>query len=201
MSDSVPVRSGYDKMLAGEIYEMPDWDLLGRQVEAGRKLAEFNMIPNWEIERRQAAARELLGALGNSVILSPVFWEYGKHIEIGDNCFFNAECLFLDGAPIRIGSRNAFGPRVQLLTAGHPIEPEVRSRHDAAGAWIGANNINAPITIGSDCWIGAGTIICPGVEIGDGTTVGAGSVVTASLPTRVFAAGNPCRVIKEIGSA
>lgn len=199
MSDADPrSRTAYDKMLAGEIYEMPDWDLLGIQAEAAKNLARLNAIPNGDYPARQVLLKELLGRYGESMILSPIVWEYGKHIEVGDSTFINVECIFLDGARITIGDRCAFGPRVQLLTAGHPVKPSERSRFDESGKWIGANNINAPITIGDDCWIGAGTIVQAGVTIGNGTTIGAGSVVTRDVPPNVFAAGNPCRVIREI---
>lgn len=197
MAGTTP-KTAYDRMLAGETYVMPDWDLLAVQSEAGKKLARFNATPNSDFEARTAMLKELLGRIGFSMILSPVFWEYGKHIEIGEGSFVNIECLFLDGAKITIGDRCDLGPRVQLLTAGHPVRVRDRQLFDDAGKWAGTNNINAPITIGDDCWIGASAIICPGVTIGSGTTIGAGSVVTKDVPANVFAAGNPCRVIRDL---
>jgi acetyltransferase-like isoleucine patch superfamily enzyme len=192
-------KSAYERMLSGEAYGMPDWSLLSLQVEAFKKLDAFNRLANWEVEARQTMLKQMLGRIGDSYILSPVYWEYGIHIEIGDNCFFNFDCMFLDGARIRIGDRNAVGPRVQFLTASHPLHPRDRSRSDPqTGAFLGASNVNRPIAIGNDCWIGAGAIICPGVTIGEGTTIGAGSVVTRDIPAGVFAAGNPCRVIRPI---
>jgi maltose O-acetyltransferase len=114
--------------------------------------------------------------------------------------FINFECVFLDGAHVTIGDGTAVAPRVQFLTAGHPVEAAERIERDAEGGFVAAWCINKPITIGRDCWIGAGAIILGGVTIGDGTTIGAGSVVTRDVPAGVVAAGNPCRVIRTLGA-
>lgn len=189
--------TGYMKMRAGETYACPDWYLLELQIKAAEKLAQLNAISSFDMNRRAPMLREQLGSFGNSLVVSPVTWEYGKHIHIGNGCFINFDCIFLDGADIRIGDGTALAPRVQLLTAGHPVDPSERITRDfVTGQRNGAISINKPITIGKDCWIGAGAIILGGVTIGDGTTIGAGSVVTKDIPAGVVAAGNPCRVIR-----
>lgn len=192
--------SGYQKMQRGEPYRVPDWHLIEMQTQARKKLDRFNAVPSWDMPNRTAMLRDQLGSFGESFVLSPITWEYGRHIHLGDGVFINFECIFLDGADVRIGDGTAIAPRVQFLTAGHPVDAAERVVHDtetgkAAGAWC----INKPITVGKNCWIGAGTIILGGVSIGDGATIGAGSVVTRDVPAGVVAAGNPCRVLRTIG--
>lgn len=189
--------SGHENMRGGRIYGMPDAHLMELQSRARQVLATFNATPMWDMDRRGAILGEALGSVGRCMVLSPITWEYGRYIHIGDNVFINFDCLFLDGADIRVGDNTAIGPRVQLLTASHPVDPAERTRRDAAtGEPFGAHCINRPITIGRNCWIGAGAIIVGGVSIGDDTTIGAGSVVTRDVPAGVVAAGNPCRVIR-----
>jgi acetyltransferase-like isoleucine patch superfamily enzyme len=196
MTDS----TGYQKMVSSQPYAAPDWDLLEMQAQARRKLDQLNAVPSFDMPNRTAMLRDQLGSFGESLVLSPVSWEYGKHIHIGDGVFINFECVFLDGAEVRIGDGTAVAPRVQFLTAGHPVEADERIERDpATGKFKQAWCINKPITIGRDCWIGAGTIILGGVTIGNGTTIGAGSVVTRDIPAGVVAAGNPCRVIGTLG--
>lgn len=195
-------RTGYDKMRAGDPYPNPDWDLIGLQAEARRKLDRFNAAPTSDFAARSAMLADMLGSFGKSMVLSPLTFEYGRHIHIGDAVFVNFDCVFLDGADVRIGDGSVVAPRVQFLTATHPTDPRDRIIVDpATGERTGGVTINRPIEIGRDCWIGAGAIILGGVTIGDGTTVGAGSVVTRSLPANVVAAGNPCRVLRTIEPA
>lgn len=190
--------SGYTKMRAGEYYAAPDFYLFELQMAARRKLDALNAIPSFDMEKRGPMLKDQLGSFGNSFVVSPVTWEYGTHIHLGDGVLINFDCIFLDGADIRIGDGTAVAPRVQFLTAGHPVDAAERvTRDPATGKPNGGITVNKPITIGKDCWIGAGAIIVGGVTIGDGTTIGAGSVVTRDIPGGVLAAGNPCRVIRE----
>jgi maltose O-acetyltransferase len=190
--------SGYLKMRAGEFYTGPDWHLIDLQIAAAKKLAELNAIPSFDMERRVPMLKEQLGSFGESFVVSPVTWEYGKHIHLGDGVLINFECIFLDGADVRIGDGTAVAPRVQFLTAGHPVDADERVTHDpTSGKPNGGVTFNKPITVGKNCWIGAGAIILGGVTIGDNTTIGAGSVVTRDIPSDVVAAGNPCRVIRR----
>jgi maltose O-acetyltransferase len=189
--------SGYDRMKAGVPYPAPDWDLIALQMEARRRLDELNAIPSFDAERRVPLLRELLGSFGESFVVSPVTWEYGRHIHIGDGVLVNFDCIFLDGADITIGDGTAIAPRVQFLTAGHPVDAADRLIRDpVTGRRKGAWTVNRPITVGRDCWIGAGAIILGGVTIGDGAMIGAGSVVTRDVPAGMLAVGNPCRVVR-----
>jgi acetyltransferase-like isoleucine patch superfamily enzyme len=190
--------SGYTKMRAGEFYAAPDLYLIGMQMEARAKLDALNAIPSFDMEKRGPMLKDQLGSFGNSFVVSPVTWEYGKHIHLGDGVLINFDCIFLDGADVRIGDGTAVAPRVQFLTAGHPVDAAERvTRDPVTGMPNGGITVNKPITVGKDCWIGAGAIILGGVTIGDGTTIGAGSVVTKDIPAGVVAAGNPCRVIRQ----
>jgi maltose O-acetyltransferase len=118
----------------------------------------------------------------------PFFCDYGSNIELGERVFFNFNCVVLDVCRVTIGSFTLFGPAVQVYTATHPMDAALRRQQESG----------KPIEIGADVWVGGGAIILPGVKIGDAAVVGAGSVVTKDIPPRVFAAGNPCRVIREI---
>lgn len=193
-------KTGYELMRAGEIYAAPDWDLIAMQAAAAAELAKLNATT--DMSERIALLKQQLGSFGNSYIVSPVIWEYGRHIHIGDRVLVNFDCIFLDGADVSIGDGTLVAPRVQFLTASHPVDAMERTRRDhQTGERTGGFCVNKPITIGKDCWIGAGAIILGGVTIGDGTTIGAGSVVTRDIPAGVVAAGTPCRVIREASSA
>jgi maltose O-acetyltransferase len=118
----------------------------------------------------------------------PFFCDYGSNIRLGERVYFNFNCVVLDVCVVKIGDFTLFGPAVQIYTATHPMIAELRRNQE----------FGKPIEIGADVWVGGGAIICPGVKIGSNTVIGAGSVVTRDIPDGVFAAGNPCRVIREI---
>ena len=133
--------------------------------------------------------KELFGKGGESVWMEPPFFcDYGSNILLGERVFFNFNCVVLDVCQVKIGDFTLFGPAVQIYTAAHPMNADLRRKKEFA----------KPIEIGSDVWIGGGAIICPGVKIGSKSVIGAGSVVTRDVPSGVVAAGNPCRVIREI---
>ncbi|MBF6084327.1 sugar O-acetyltransferase [Nocardia cyriacigeorgica] len=179
------------RMLAGELYRDNDPELVAERRRAQTLCDEFNRTGPAETDRRDAVLRQLLGKLGEGSWIMPRFQcDYGYLIEIGANSFLNYDAILLDCAPITIGDDVSIGPRCQLLTALHPMEDHERRRQ----RWESA----APIVIGNNVWFGGGVIVCPGVTVGDDTVVGAGSVVTRDLPARVFAAGNPARVIRQL---
>ena len=123
-----------------------------------------------------------------TVIETPFYCDYGFNIHLGRSVFFNFNCVVLDVCPVRVGAFTLFGPAVQIYTAMHPMNAELRRRQE----------FGKPVDIGADVWVGGGAIILPGVRIGARAVIGAGSVVTRDVPEGVFAAGNPCRVIREV---
>ena len=197
MSDEM---TEYEKMRAGLPYQAPDLELFEMQTKAAILNREINEATGagGDPSTLRPALKEALGAFGESFCYPPIYWEYGKHVFVGDTCLINSGARFMDGADIRIGDFTLISPEVKFITAGHPVNLADRFTLDENGAFQSCTCINKPITIGSGCWIGAGAIILGGVTIGDGTTIGAGSVVTKSIPARVLAAGNPARVIREL---
>jgi maltose O-acetyltransferase len=183
------MRSEQEKMLAGELYDPLDPALV-RARERARALCEaLNATHEAEQEKRRRIVRELFGAGGESVWMQPPFYcDYGVNILLGKRVFFNFNCVVLDACEVRIGDFTLFGPAVQIYAATHPMEARLRRTQEFA----------KPIEIGSDVWVGGAAVICPGVKIGSRAVIGAGSVVTRDIPERVFAAGNPCRVIREL---
>lgn len=179
-----------ERMLSGEPYIARDSELKQMYLQAQQILYDFNHSRPDAGQKRQSLTQQLFGQLGaNSEIVPPFQCDYGQHIFAGERLFINYDCVILDCNRVHLGDRVLLGPKVQIYTAIHSLDPAVR--HDE---WEYA----LPIRIGSDVWIGGGAIICPGVTIGDGSTIGAGSVVTRDVPARVFAAGNPCRIIRPL---
>jgi maltose O-acetyltransferase len=180
-----------ERMLRGELYVADDPDLAADHARAQRILDCYNATGHDEQDERDALLRELLGSVGEGVVIKPAFrCDYGTYISIGDGTFLNYDCVMLDIAPIAIGARCWLASCVQLLAATHPIDPIPRRE-----GW----EYGAPITIADNVWLGGGAIVCPGVSIGEHTVVGAGAVVTRDLPAGVVAYGNPARVAREIG--
>ncbi len=179
-----------ERMLAEELYLASDPELTQMHQHAQRLLQDFNHSPPDAIAKRQSLMQDLFGSLGADAEIKPTFrCDYGSHIFAGANLFINYDCVILDCNTVRLGDRVLLGPKVQIYTATHPLNPTER-----LGGWEFA----LPVEIGSDVWIGGGAIICPGVTIGTGSTIGAGSVVTRNVPPQVLAAGNPCRVIRHV---
>jgi len=171
-------------MLRGELYDASDPALVAGRARARGLLQRYNITRDFE------TLRELLGFVGtNAMVEPPFFCDYGEQISLGDGVFVNMNCVFLDPASITIGAQTFLGPAVQLYTATHPLD----ARERVAGL-----ESARPIVIGARVWIGGATVVCPGVTIGDDTTIGAGSVVTRDVPGGVLAAGNPCRVIRKL---
>jgi maltose O-acetyltransferase len=178
------------RMLAGELYLADDPVIAAEQARTQELQERYNATRHDERVLRDSLLRELLGDVGEGVVVRPPFFcDYGSHISIGARTFANYDCVMLDVAPIRIGTACQLAPRVQLLTATHPIDPGARRI-----GWESAE----PIAIGDNVWLGGGAIVCPGVTIGDDTVVGAGAVVTRDLPAGVVAAGVPARVLRQI---
>jgi maltose O-acetyltransferase len=185
-------------MLAGGTFLAPDDECDAVEQRAATLLDAFNATPMSQMEQRIGILKQALIRYEPGVMLSPVRWQYG-HLDIGQGCFFNWDCLFLDNARITFGVGVAVGPRSQFITSGHPLRAIERARFDEAGSRvIGAVCTSAPIVVEDDVWIGAGVIVLPGVIIGARSVIGAGSVVNRSIPPDSLAVGNPCRVVRAI---
>jgi maltose O-acetyltransferase len=183
------MKTEKEKMLAGELYNAQDPQLLAERQRAQLLFQELNATPA-DQPARARLLRGLLPHAGTELgLTSPFYCDYGTNITLGDQVFFNFNCTILDVAAVTIGSRTLFGPGVQVYTATHPLDYQER----ATGL-----EYAKPISIGEDVWVGGGAIICPGVRIGDRAVIGAGSVVTKDIPADTLAAGNPCRVIREL---
>lgn len=177
-------------MLANEPYIALDPELERMQAQAQTFLHVFNSSLPSEIEKRREMIHALFGSIGQNFEVKPPFrCDYGCHIYAKENLFINYDCVILDCNTVYLGSNVLLAPKVQIYTAYHPLNPELRRS---------GLEMAAPIVIGNNVWIGGGAIVCPGVTIGDNTTIGAGSVVTKNMPANVSAAGNPCRVLKEV---
>jgi maltose O-acetyltransferase len=183
------MKSEKQKMLAGELYDPLDLQL-SRERDRCRDLCLLlNATREDQKGERQRLLVELFGRETNAWIQPPFFCDYGSNIVLGRKVFFNFNCVVLDCAKVTIGNNVLFAPAVQIYTATHPISAAERRN------WLESAR---PITIGSDVWIGGGAIICPGVNIGARSVIGAGSVVNRDIPSDVVAAGNPARVIREL---
>ncbi len=183
------MQSEREKMLGGELYDPLDPELTAARARARDLCRALNATRESEAAERRRMFRELFGAGGDSVSIQPPFWcDYGAHIELGERVFFNFNCVVLDVCRVRIGSFTLFGPAVQIYTATHPMDAGLRRERE----------LGKPVDIGEDVWVGGGAIILPGVTIGARAVIGAGSVVTGDVPAGVFAAGNPCRVIRAL---
>lgn len=158
--------------------------------EVRRKNYYFNNVSPWDFDALNRQIRKTFGKTGkNCIVFPPFHCDLGFNIEVGDNFFANYNFTALDVGKIIIGDNVFIAPNVSIYTAGHPIHPDARNSMYEYGI---------EVKIGSDCWIGGSSVICPGVTIGDGVVIGAGSVVTKDIPSGVVAAGNPCRVIRKI---
>jgi maltose O-acetyltransferase len=177
------------KMLAGELYDPFDPELVAARVRARDLCQALNATREGQQEERRGLLEALFGQGGEAVWMQPPFFcDYGVNIELGERVFFNFNCVVLDVCRVRIGSYTMFGPSVQIYTPMHPLNAMARR----------GKEFGKPVDIGADVWVGGAAIILPGVTNGDGAVIGAGSVVTRDVPARTFTAGNPCRVIREI---
>jgi maltose O-acetyltransferase len=181
-------RDGRDekrKMLAGEPYRAVGPELAADHLRADRLLRAYNTTGADEADRRGAILRELLGSVGEGVVVRPPFFcDYGYNIRLGRGAFVNVGGVFLDVVAIEVGDLCQIGTNVQILTADHPRDPALRRQGLESGR---------PVRIGTNVWIGSGAIVLPGIEIGDDAIVGAGSVVTRNVPAGATVTGNPAR--------
>ena len=180
-----------EKMHNTELYLPGNEELMKEQLGYLDRLYDFNMTRPTELEKRKAMLKEMFAEIGEGCYIEPPFHANfgGKHVHFGKNIYANFNLTLVDDTHIYVGDYTMFGPNVTVATAGHPILPELRKE---------AYQYNAAITIGKNCWIGAGAIILPGITIGDNVVIGAGSIVTKDIPSNVVAVGNPCKVLREV---
>lgn len=180
-----------DKMHSGQLYLPGDEELMREQLLCLNRLYDFNMTRPTELKKRDYMLKEMFAEIGDGCYIEPPFhsnWG-GKHVHFGKNIYANFNLTLVDDTHIYVGDYTMFGPNVTVATAGHPILPELREK---------GYQYNAPVSIGKNCWIGAGVIIVPGITIGDNVVIGAGSIVTKDIPSNVVAVGNPCKVLREV---
>jgi maltose O-acetyltransferase len=183
------MKSERGKMVAGDPYDPLDSELVLARERARELCQDLNATRERDADARRSLLKQLFGTGGDSVWVQPPFYcDYGSNITLGERVFFNFNCVVLDVCPVTVGDFTLFGPAVQIYTALHPMNADLRRKLE----------FGKPVEIGSDVWVGGGAILCPGVRIGSKSVIGAGSVVTRTIPAGVFAAGNPCRVIREI---
>lgn len=190
--------SEWQKMISGEIFENSDPEIRAASSRAKNICRLYNNTLDHEISYRNTLLLQLLGSAGEGSYAEPPFHcDYGVNVRAGKNFYCNYGCVILDNAPISMGDNVWLGPQAKLITVVHPLDAKERAPFFVEGIKHYKMYAKA-ITIGSDVWIGAGAVICPGVTIGSGTVIGANSVVTKDLPSGVFAGGVPAKVIKTL---
>ncbi len=193
------MKSEKEKMLAGEIYDAGDAELIARWHLAKKLMRQYSEADTQDRALLDGILARLLGSKGENVwIAAPFFVDYGENIHIGNNCEINMNCVFLDCNRIVIGDNTGIGPNVQIYAVTHPVRAQERLSRSDDGAFPFWKSSTAPVTIGENVWLGGGCIVLPGVTIGSNTTIGAGSVVTGDIPPDCLAAGNPCRVVRKL---
>lgn len=183
----------WEEMKSGALYVTSDEELMAVQTACLDRLYDYNHTRPTQGEKRAALLREMFAEIGDGCYIEPPLhanWG-GRHVHFGKHVYANFHLTLVDDTDIYVGDYTMFGPNVTVATAGHPILPILREQ---------VYQYNMPVVIGRNCWIGAGAILLPGVHIGDGTVIGAGSVVTKDIPANVVAVGNPCRVLRPIGA-
>jgi maltose O-acetyltransferase len=184
------MKTEFQKMIDEELYLSDDPELVRMRLDCRLLLKEFNGSSPADRESRKNTLKQLVPTQGDGFYIEPPFYcDYGSNIEVGSNVYMNFNCVFLDVAKIIVGDDVMFAPNVQVYTATHPLNYKERM----SGLELGKT-----IRIGSGAWIGGGAIINPGINIGERSVIGAGSVVTKDIPDDVLAVGNPCKVIKQI---
>ena len=186
-------------MTAGMLYDPTDPELVELRERGHRLSKEYNDTLETDEEERERLMSELLpGADETAYFQGPIQFDYGCFTTVGKNTYANFNFTCLDCAPVSIGADVFIGPNVSLLPPGHPMRWQERNVYAKPDGTLTDREYATPITIGDNCWLGGGVIVCGGVTIGEGSVIGAGSVVVKDIPPNVFAAGNPCRVIREI---
>jgi len=184
------MKTEKEKMIAGELYNPADPELVKDRIEARRKVRIYNQTLETEGEKRTELLKDLLGSTGENIYMEPTIrFDYGYNTYVGENFYANFDCTILDVSEVRIGDNCLLAPGVQIYTAAHPLNPTERNS---------GIEFAKPITIGNNVWIGGSAIINPGVTVGDNVVIASGAVVTKDVPDNVVVGGNPARIIKVI---
>lgn len=180
-----------ERMYGQKLYFCNDEALMAEQMNCLELLHDFNQARPSEQDKRDQLLKQMFAAIGENCYIQPPLYANwgGKHVHFGNNVYANFNLTLVDDCDIYVGDQVLFGPNVTVSAGTHPIHPELRSRQA---------QYNVPIHIGNNVWIGANSVILPGVRIGDNTVIGAGSVVTKDIPANVVAVGSPCKVLREI---
>lgn len=191
-----------EKIFAGQLFAPGDPELVALKLRAHKGSLDYSATYEDETEKRAQLLADMGVTMGpGSFIQGPVVFHYGCHTRIGKNFFGNFNLTIQDDARVTIGDDCNFGPNVTIVTPVHPMLPNERRRMLDGEGQPRHLCYARPVTIGSNCWLGANVVVCSGVTIGDGCVIGAGSVVVKDIPPHTFAAGNPCRVIRQITEA
>ncbi|MGL4642704.1 MAG: sugar O-acetyltransferase [Vagococcus fluvialis] len=190
-----------EKMLAGELYDCGDTELLNQWHKAKNLILKYNNLDSKDLKTKNEILNNLLGGMKENLwITAPFYVDYGNNIYFGNNCEVNMNCTFLDDNKITIGDNALIAPNVQIYTAFHPTNANERfGEISIEGNFEFCKTQTAPVNIGDNVWIGGGAIIMPGVTIGNNVVIGAGSIVTRDIPSNKIAFGNPCKIIRDNG--
>ncbi len=187
------------KIAAGVLFSPADPELVAIKQRTHDLNTAYNATMETETEKRAEILSQIIGQFGpRGRIQGPIYFHYGKHTRIGEDFFGNFNLTIQDDAEVTIGDRCNFGPGVTIVTPVHPLLPNERYQMLTPEGKPAHLCYAKPVHIGNDCWFGANVTVCPGVTVGDGCVIGAGSVVTRDIPPMSFAAGVPCKVIREI---
>ena len=200
VAGAIKPKTEKQKMLDGELFCTPNFELARLHARAQKMVQEFNGLPAFDFKGRAALLDRLLHRVGQGASIEPPFFvDYGFNVSIGRNSYINLNCIMIDGNTITIGDGVMLSPSVQLLTTEHPVTkaPRIEEVDGAVRCYARAS----PIRIEDHVWLGAGTIVLPGVSIGKYSVIGAGSIVTKSIPEGVLAVGSPCKVLRELSGA
>lgn len=191
-----------EKIFAGTLFCPADPELKAIKLRTHNLNIDFNKLYEHETEERERILSEILGSKGDGTFIQgPITFHYGKHTFIGKRTFINFNFTVQDDARVIIGDDCNFGPNVTIVTPIHPMLPDERKMMLDENGNPKRFCYAKPVNIGNNCWFGANVTVCPGVTIGDNVVIGAGSVITRDVPTNTFAAGVPCKVIRELSEA
>lgn len=191
MTESISDAHSFERMVSGQWYLPGGPEQSARHARARDLSRKIHELANTDLPRAQELLRELLAPGSHAPeMLTPFQIEYGVNTTFGKDCFVNFDVTILDCGPVTIGDRTMIGPKCSLITVTHPVDDVAKRR----AGW----EITRAVTIGEDCWLGAGATILPGVSIGDRAVVAAGAVVTRNVPADTLVAGVPAKIVREL---